>query len=469
MNIKLLSPVIASIAMLSAPVYLQAFEGFPVFQPSASNVEGCGNSNFANLICIDPIPVDPVSTNWITNCTLGSNTTTTVNGISGGVIFGSYVDSSSMTEGFSWDGTNYTTIDNPSSSGFTEIRGFSGGIYAGNFTDSNGVTHGFLFDGTNYTTVDDPEASGYTSIVGYNGGAYVGNYTDTNYVSQGFLYDGTNYTTIVDPDSADGSVYLNGFSDGVIFGSYSDTNYVTHGFLYDGTNYTTIDYPGAPSFTEVTADSGGVVAGNYTDTNGSTHGFLYDGTNYTTVDEPQAASYTTLTGASDTSYVGNYTDTNGSTHGFLYDGTNFTTIDDPEAGQIQYWTSWSPLMFGRVGFPLLLGAGTNEGSFAAKSQVIKVHVTKTATKLNHGNTIVRLVATAPAGGVTFTPSANAVLSSTKSYWSSKRKVYVTTAITTIYGSGNVTVTATQLGNAKFAPAKPVTIKLKVKRPHSAKN
>ena len=413
----------------------------------------------SNVVIVDPIPVDPVLFTfppirfWNDSTT---NTTTTVTGLSEGVIFGSYVDKNSMTAGFAFDGTNYTTIDHPEASGFTEVRGYSAGIYAGNFTDANGLTHGFLYDGTNYTTVDEPSANGYTFITGYSGGAYVGNYYDSNYVSQGFVYDGANYTTFTNPNSADGSAYINGFSDGVIYGSYNDTNYVTHGFIYDGTSYTTIDYPGSPWFTEVTGNSAGVVAGNYTDTNGATHGFLYDGTNYTSVDEPSANCYTSITGLSAGSYVGNYSDANGSSHGFLYDGTNYTTVDDPSEGQISFYYPSNTTMFNRGG-----AIGSVQG---LKKQAIHIKV-KTSKHSRYAYPTLRLVATSRAGQVTFTTGDNASISPATSYWPPHHHFCVTTAVVTVYKSGPLVIGASQAGNDKFSPASPVTVKVRIKKLH----
>jgi hypothetical protein len=437
MKFRILCALILSTALLS---------GHAVAQSSETNDTNSDVGDGVITTClynVDPIPVDPT----IFPRQVGSNSTTTVSGISGGVIFGSFVDSSVMTEGFSSDGTNYTTIDHPEASGFTEVRGFSGGVYAGNFTDSNGLTHGFLFDGTNYTTVDAPSANGYTSITGFHNGAYVGNYIDTNWTSLGFVYDGTNYTTFVHPDAANGSASLNGFSEGVTFGSYTDTNYVTHGFLYDGTNYTSIDYPGSSFFTEVTGYSGGSVTGNFIDTNGLTHGFLFDGINYTTVDAPSANGYTSITGADAGTYAGNYIDVDGSTHGFLYDGTNYTVIDAPLAAQIPCWIAWD-----------FRGASSgvvkkNPNAVSPKKQRINVRVYKTSAKRVGNPSAVRVVATSPAGGVSFLTSSNAVVTSTSTYRSPKSRVYVTTAIINSNDSKKVTVTASQLGNSEFAPAR----------------
>jgi hypothetical protein len=195
-----------------------------------------------------------------------------------------------------------------------------------------------------------------------------------------------------------------------------------------------------------------VRSGNYIDTNGVTHGFLYDGTDYKTVDAPDAKGYTSITGFDGVSYAGSYIDANGSTHGFLYDGTNYTVIDDPLAAQIPRWVAWN--CYGSVFKSGGLGSSGRGGrSVSPKPQKINVHVYKPSTKSGGNPSVVRLVATSPAGEVSFLTSSNSVVTSTSSYRSPKFRVYVTTAIVNVNDSKRVTVTAYQLGNSEFAPAK----------------
>ena len=305
-----------------------------------------------------PFPEPPSYSDW---------NTTTINGLSEGLVYGSYIDTNWNTVGFTFDGRNYITVTNPSSAEFTEVTGYSGGTVAGNYQDgSNWNTHGFLFDGTNYTVIDEPNAAGYTQITGYSAGLIAGNYTDTNGVSYGFLFDGTNYTVIEDPVSAGiGATTVNGISEGVIYGSYNDTNWNTHGFLFDGTNYTTLDDPQADNgpvsymrgntilpgarITQVTAYLRGIAAGNYQAgitfagakappgyavpmfvvTVGLSHGFFFDGTNYTSFDLPNGYN-TRIAGYSEGKVVGTYC-TGNSAHNFLYDGTNTIEISVPQA------------------------------------------------------------------------------------------------------------------------------------------
>ena len=473
-------------------------------QTNGSPSERIGDSTQPDPITIiDPVPDVPIAVDprpyWFSNSVIGSYSITTVTGISGGVTFGSYLDSSGMTEGFSFDGSNYTTIDHPDASDFSEVRGYSRGTYAGNFTGSNGVMHGFLFDGTNYTTIDEPNAIGYTSITGFEGTSYVGNYYDANWISKGFVFDGTSYSTLVEPDAVDGTTFVNGVSGGIIFGNYTDANYVTHGFLYDGTSYTTIDMPNANGYTAITGVDGTSFVGNYYDTNWAMHGFIFDGTNYSTIDvdtnsitigsgNPVTSPTTStwITGFSGVSFVGNYYDVNGSTHGFLYDGTNYTPIDEPNAGAIPilsycfdgYYYRGTSFLGGNdvvnAAAPLTNGVlvkalKNHTKLIKLKPQLIRLKVTKPVIRRVGATPSVRLVASSPAGRVGFTSSSNAVISSSIPYWSKKSHTFITTATVTLTGSGKVKVTATQLGNASFAPAKSVTLNIKAPKIKSAKH
>ena len=331
---------------------------------TATNL-AAGTNLFANPIIVAinlpilwPFPEPPRYSNW---------NTTTIKGLSEGLVYGSYIDTNWNTAGFTFDGTNYTTVTNPNSSGFSEITGYSAGVLAGNYQDSsNGNTHGFLFDGTNYTTIDAPNAAGYTQITGYSAGIIAGNYYDTNWVTHGFSYDGTNYREIDDPASVGiGATTVNGIGDGVVYGSYTDTNWNTHGFLFDGAKYTTLDDPKADHgpvsymrgntilpgarITEVTAYSGGIAAGNFQEGTtaagakappgcavpmfmclvGLSHGFFYDGTNYTSFDIPGGYN-TRIAGYSAGKVVGTFC-TNNSSLNFFYDGTNTIEISVPQA------------------------------------------------------------------------------------------------------------------------------------------
>src|SRR5213075_2207170 len=54
----------------------------------------------------------------------------------------------------------YTTIDHPQAGpGGTTPYSIDGGRIVGSYLDASGATHGFLYDGTTWTTLDDPLAA----------------------------------------------------------------------------------------------------------------------------------------------------------------------------------------------------------------------------------------------------------------------------------------------------------------------
>ena len=104
-------------------------------------------------------------------------------GIDGINIVGIFIDGSG-THGFSYDGSNYTTLDVPGASN----------TYALDIDDSNivgwhldGNYHGFIYDGSSYTTLDVPGAN-YTVPYGIDGGNIVGySYVGSEGSYSGFL------------------------------------------------------------------------------------------------------------------------------------------------------------------------------------------------------------------------------------------------------------------------------------------
>jgi len=76
----------------------------------------------------------------------------------------------------------------------------SGENIVGWYHDTNGATHNFLYNGTTYTTLDDPKGIGATWAQGINGSNIVGWYYDTNNEVHGFLYNRNTYTTLDAPE-----------------------------------------------------------------------------------------------------------------------------------------------------------------------------------------------------------------------------------------------------------------------------
>ena len=108
---------------------------------------------------------------------------TTLNGIDGTNMVGSYSDSGG-THGTLYDGSTWTTLDHPSAT-HTYLNGIDGTNMVGSYTDSGG-THGTLWDGSTWTTLDHPGAT-QTYLLGIDGANMVGYYTDSSYNDHGFM------------------------------------------------------------------------------------------------------------------------------------------------------------------------------------------------------------------------------------------------------------------------------------------
>ncbi|HEY1718651.1 MAG TPA: hypothetical protein VGH42_10235, partial [Verrucomicrobiae bacterium] len=206
------------------------------------------------------------------------------NGISGNYIVGAYNDGTGFY-GFFYDGTNYTTLNDPLSNlanGGTRAEGISGNYITGYYWDGSGGSHGFLYNMTtsNYTTLDDPSAitSGGTQAYGISGNYIVGYYGDAA-GSHGFLYamSTSHYTTLNDPlsDESQGGTIASGVSGNLIAGNYYDTNGESHGFLYNMAtlSYANLDDPLGSDGTFPFGIDDGKIVGSYTDSNGNSHSF----------------------------------------------------------------------------------------------------------------------------------------------------------------------------------------------------
>ena len=73
--------------------------------------------------------------------------------------------------------------------------GVSGSNVVGAYTDSNGISHSFLYDGSTYTTLNDPLALNGTTVTGIDGNTIVGHYGDANFEGHGVII------TIPEPSS----------------------------------------------------------------------------------------------------------------------------------------------------------------------------------------------------------------------------------------------------------------------------
>ena len=186
-------------------------------------------------------------------------------GISGGNIVGWYVDANGYAHGFLYNGSAYTTLDDPHGVGSTYAQGINGGNIVGWYVDANGDTHGFLYNGSTYTTLDDLNGVGSTYAQGISGGNIVGYYTKPAPVGNygyGFLYNNGKYTTLADPNGA-GATSVQGMSGNTIVGWYNNSR------VYYGFTYTT---PGSAKYTLTVSASpagGGKVSGGGTFASGS--------------------------------------------------------------------------------------------------------------------------------------------------------------------------------------------------------
>lgn len=156
-----------------------------------------------------------------------------------GVMSGIY-NSGSGSQSFLYDGSTYTTLNNPYSFvtgtvawGLNNVGGVAG-YYNGGLPTPQGnfiSQHGFFFDGATFMGFDAPNA-GRTQAWDVNDtGLIVGTSFDlfTNQ-QQWFLYDGTNFSTLNLPWDP-GSVLITGINDsGQIVGRYGDAS-GEHGFI----------------------------------------------------------------------------------------------------------------------------------------------------------------------------------------------------------------------------------------------
>jgi hypothetical protein len=137
----------------------------------------------------------------------------------------------------------FTDIDDPLGTEGTEALGVSGNDIVGFYTANGDIRSGFLYNGSTYSTLDDPLGTN-TTASGVSGGNVVGYYSNA-IGTYGFLYNGTTYTTLNDPLATEGT-YVSGISGNDIVGYYMTSN-GEHAFLFNGTTYTTLVDPADPS------------------------------------------------------------------------------------------------------------------------------------------------------------------------------------------------------------------------------
>ena len=252
------------------------------------------------------------------NLNVPGSTGSIATGVSGGQVFGYYFDGSG-THGYVYNGSSYTTYDDPSGSQGTYVEGISGSNVYGSYETGN-VFHGFEYNGSKYSTLD-PLQSTYTEIFAVSGSNAVGCYQDSAGTTHGLLYNGSTYITLDPPGST--KTIAEAVSGSNVVGYYETSNGGDHGFLYNG-SYTTLDIVPGSNFTQALGVDGSNVVGF------AGSGFLYNGSTYTTI-SPNGARYTEATAVSGGNVAGYYMDSSFVQHGFLFSGSTLTTLDPPGA------------------------------------------------------------------------------------------------------------------------------------------
>src|SRR5579859_6880069 len=140
----------------------------------------------------------------------------------------------------------YITLDHPLAIRATLAYAISASNVVGVYRGTNLFNHGFIYNGSTWSTLDEPLTAPGSGIGTFPRGIWttniVGYYSDTNNHIHGFRYSGSTWSTLDDPLGVNGTFPL-GISGTNIVGSYYDSSNNVHGFLYDGSTWTTLDDP----------------------------------------------------------------------------------------------------------------------------------------------------------------------------------------------------------------------------------
>ena len=99
----------------------------------------------------------------------------------------------------------WTTLDMPGAT-YTTLVGIDGTNILGSYGDSNGKTHGLMYDGTDWTTIDYPGAV-ITQAYGIGGGnIIIAAGAGSALVTDGYLYDGTDIKIMLDTGDVNAAV-----------------------------------------------------------------------------------------------------------------------------------------------------------------------------------------------------------------------------------------------------------------------
>ena len=193
-----------------------------------------------------------------------------------GAVVGSYFDGTNPTQGFRYDGTTYTTINNVGG-GFLQASGINDTGHVVGTLAAPGVTlnsqQGFLLhpNGT-FSIIAVPGAT-FTDAMGINNaGQIVGRFRDAGLVERGFLYSGGGFTTI----SVPGSLWTNASginSAGDIVGSFHDGTTI-RGFHYSNNLFSIINPESSVLTYAAGINDAGQIVGTFYSPTGGYHGFV---------------------------------------------------------------------------------------------------------------------------------------------------------------------------------------------------
>ena len=192
-----------------------------------------------------------------------------------GLAVGFYYDASGGQHGFTFDGSNYSTLDYPGSLGTDPYKINDAGMIAGMFVDASGGTHGFSYQRGQWRQIDFPSASD-TEAFGINAaGDIVGSYDLYQPVTHAFLLRNGQYQRIDTPFGTQaeaygindlGSIVGIGFTD-PYFGPFTS-------FVLSHNSFSPFQIPGSILTLLTSINNSNDVAGIFDDPDGSVLGMV---------------------------------------------------------------------------------------------------------------------------------------------------------------------------------------------------
>jgi len=245
---------------------------------------------------------------------------TTISGVSGNFVVGTFADSNGIDHGVFGYGSPQLTLNYPGTNLETVASGISGSNVVGTYytVNSYGGADAFEYNGSSYKSVDCP--LGYSTMAnGISGNNIVGTCDYDSADAFGFFYNGSTYKSLIYPSAS--RTEANGVSGLDVVGTYSGAS-GSGGFLYNGSTYKSLNFPGA-TYTEAFGISGNYIVGAYSTTpvgfQAVWQGFIYNSSTsaYTAFNDPLGAEGTIAYGTDGVSVVGSYRDSTGTLNGFI--------------------------------------------------------------------------------------------------------------------------------------------------------